>query len=81
MDINIIVTLVTAQVGEENAKKVLEFLKGLIDKMDDKVIMITKVKGKGACLLISNKSDMLEGIFKKKPTMYEIETMINKVEL
>lgn len=81
MDINMIVSLVTAQVGEENAKKVLDFLKGLIDKMDNKVLMITKVKGKGACLLISDKDDMQEGIFKKKPTMYEIETMINKIDI
>lgn len=81
MNVEMIVSLVVAQVGEEKAKEILGFLKDLSDKLDDNVIMITQIKGRGACLLISKKGDMSDSIFLKQPKIIDLDKTINSIEI
>jgi len=81
MDVNMIVSLAVAQVGEEKAKEILGFIKGLSEKLGENVLMLSNVKGRGNCLFISSKDNMEAKIFKKQPKIIDLEKIVNNIEI
>ncbi len=78
---DMIVSMIVAKVGEDEAKKYLQMIKDISDKLGDKVLMLSSVKGKGNCLFISSKEEMNQQIFKEKPKVFYLDEIINKIEI
>lgn len=77
----IILDAVINQLGEEQAKELHKQLLSMVDKMsDDKMYIITKIKGKGICLINTDKNNS-PLTFKERPTIIELENMVKDIEI
>jgi hypothetical protein len=86
MDVNTILDIVIGQVGAEQTQVIKNKVIMLMGQMkENQIFVLKKLKGKGVCLIITT-SEEFKTAFPNlqngyKPTIIELETIVNKVEV
>ena len=81
MGIDFVINMVVSQVGEERSKELLSVLKNMASNMgDDTIYILTKVPNKGICFISTTKQNTPLS-FQEKPSITEVEKIVNDIEI